>query len=144
MNAQKIIEAAKAAGADAKVVIMGAGGYFDGTPHGITFEAVQITVDRWTDRNSIATENAVEKALKRFRGTCTARSWSHVYTVYTVCKVADHEAAEAAERESRIFLDAFWEEIHRQKEAGEKDDADKAITAGRAALDAAGYGREAA
>lgn len=144
MNAKKIIEAAKAAGADAKVITMGAGGYFDGTPHGITFEAVQITIDRWTNNNSTATENAVEKALKRFRGIYTARSWSHVFTVWNICTQEDHKRAEEAQRESRIFLDAFWEEIHRQKEAGEKDNADKAITAGRAALDAAGYGREAA
>lgn len=144
----KVIKAATAAGANARITAIGAGLYHDGKQHGEIIDIVFVSIDRYKyghyNGNSTRIAQEARKAISRVKGT-TIKEVSHPgFYIYQVYTTADAERAEALQKEANIFLEAFHQEHHRQNAAGEKLDTDKAIASGHEALKAAGYTKEAA
>lgn len=136
---QRIIEAATAAGAEARQTQTAAGTlYFDGEQHGEVYDIVFISVSRYSfghyngDAATIAKE--ARKAAGRFKGVTIKEIEHPGFYVYEVFTAEDAERAEKLRAEANIFLEAFHEERHRQRVAGEPDDAQKAAKAGRDAI----------
>lgn len=140
---ERIIAAAAEKGADARQTTTAAGTlYHDGTQHGKLFDIVLISVDKYNGRHynhdaqGIAYKAA--RAAARFKGI-TIKEIDHPgYYIFQVFRTADAEEAERLKEEAKIFLNAFWEEVHRQHVNSEPDNQSKAIEAGHAALTAAG------
>jgi hypothetical protein len=139
----RIEEAVKATGAEARQTGISAGLYYDGTQHGEIIESVYISVSKYTarhyDGDASKTAAAARKAAGRFKGV-TVKEISHPsYYIYIVTTTDDRERADALQAKAEIFLKAFHQERHRQRITGEPDDANKAIKAGHDALKTAGY-----
>lgn len=136
----RIEEAVKATGAEARQTAISAGLYYDGTQHGELIEAVYISVDRYSagHYNSSAAKVAQEarKAAGRFKGISIREVDHQSFYIYIVTTKADRERADALQAKADIFLEAFHQERHRQRITGEPDDINKAIRAGHDAIKA--------
>lgn len=139
----RIEEAAKATGAEARQTTIAAGLYYDGVQHGALIEAVYISVDRYSaghyNSNAAKVAQEARKAAGRFKGISIREVDHQSFYIYIVTTKADSERADALQAKAEIFLKAFHQERHRQRITGEPDDANKAIKAGHDALKTAGY-----
>ena len=145
---EKIIEAVKATGAEAKKTAISAGCYFDGTQHGEIFDIVMISVDRYDPRfhgcDTVRVARDARKAAARFKDVTVKEVNHNSFYIYHVFNAEDLKRAETLQKEAEVFLEAFYVERHRQHINGEPDNADKAIKAGHKALSEAGYSITAA
>lgn len=139
----RIEEAVKATGAEARKTAISAGLYYDGTQHGEIISAVYITISKYTaghyNGDATRTAEAARKAAGRFKGISIREVDHQSFYIYIVTTKADSERADALQAKAEIFLKAFHQERHRQRITGEPDDANKAIKAGHDALKTAGY-----
>lgn len=136
----KIIEAVKATGAEAKKTGISAGLYYDGTQHGEIIDAVYITISRYTaghyNGDAARIAGAARKAAGRFKGVSIKEVDHPGFYIYIVTTTTDRERADKLQREADAFLDAYHEEIHRQRVTGEPENIDKAHKAGNDAIKA--------
>lgn len=139
----RIEEAVKATGAEARQTGITAGLYYDGTQHGEIISAVYITISKYTaghyNSSAASIATAARKAAGRFKGVTVKEIDHQSYYIYIVTTTADREKADALQAKAEIFLEAFHQERHRQRITGEPDDANKAIKAGHDALKTSGY-----
>ena len=138
---EKIIQAAKCAGADAIQTVGSMGTlYHDGAQHGKLFDVVRITVDKYQHGQAAAqiARNAA-KAAARFKGVTVKEDMHPHFYIYNVMLTEDIQKAESMRQEAQTFLNAFHQERHRQHMAGEEYNTNKAIAAGHMALINAGH-----
>ena len=139
----RIIEAVKATGAEARMTVISAGLYYDGTQHGELIDCIFVSVDKYNagryngDAARIAAE--ARKAAGRFKGVSIKEESHPSFYIYIITTSEDRARADALNAEAHIYLEAFWNEEHRQHISGETANHGKAIEAGHAALIAAGY-----
>ena len=136
----RIEEAVKATGAEARQTGITAGFYYDGTQHGEIIEAVYISISKYTaghyNGDATRTAEAARKAAGRFKDVSIKEVGHQSYYIYIVTTAADRKRADALQEEANAFLEAYHNEIHRQRITGEQDDVNKAIEAGHEAIKA--------
>ena len=136
----RIEEAVKATGAEARQTGITAGLYYDGTQHGEIISAVYITISKYTaghyNGDATRTAEAARKAAGRFKGIAIKEVEHQSFYIYIVTTAADRKRADALQEEANAFLEAYHNEIHRQRITGEPDDINKAIRAGHDAIKA--------
>ena len=136
----RIEEAVKATGAEARQTGIAAGLYYDGTQHGEIIEAVYISVDRYSaghyNSNAAKVAQEARKAAGRFKGISIREVDHQSFYIYIVTTAADRKRADKLQKEANEFLEAYHKEIHRQRITGEPDDINKAIRAGHDAIKA--------
>lgn len=136
----RIEEAVKATGAEARQTTITAGLYYDGTQHGEIISAVYITISKYTaghyNSSAASIATAARKAAGRFKGISIREVDHQSFYIYIVTTKADRERADKLQKEASEFLEAYHQEIHRQRITGEPDDISKAIRAGHDAIEA--------
>lgn len=136
----RIEEAVKATGAEARKTAISAGLYYDGTQHGEIIEAVYISISKYTaghyNGDATRTAEAARKAAGRFKGISIREVDHQSFYIYIVTTKADRERADKLQKEASEFLEAYHQEVHRQRITGEPDDINKAIRVGHDAIKA--------
>lgn len=139
----RITEAVKATGAEARKSVISAGLYFDGVQHGELIDCIFISVSKYTgghyNGSAANVAAAARKAAGKYKGIAIKEEPHPGFYIYIITTKEDRARADALNAESAVYLEAFWNEEHRQHITGEEPNHDKAIDAGHAALIAAGY-----
>ena len=143
MKLNRIMEAIKATGAEARETAYSAGLYYDGTQHGELIPCIFVSVSIWEHGAAAAgIDKQILKSIKRYKGIVARPIHSHGFYSYFVMGTEDSGKADYLQAKADVFLEAFHQERHRQRIAGEEDNAEKAIQAGHNALLNAGYSLE--
>lgn len=140
---EAIAPAIAATGAEARITAISAGLYYDGTQHGAMIDCIFVSVDKYSasgyNRNAARIAAEARKAAGKFKGISIKEESHPGFYIYIITTSEDRARADALNAEAHIYLEAFWNEEHRQHITGEEPNHDKAIEAGHAALIAAGY-----
>ena len=139
---EKIIKAVQETGADARETATAAGLYFDGIQHGELIPIIRVTIDKYNhsgryDSTASQTARKARKAAGKFKGISIREQSHNSYYIFDVMTEEDRERAENLQKKADLFLDAFWQEIHRQSVEQEDRNQEKAVKAGHKAIEAA-------
>lgn len=135
MNTKKIIEAIKATGAEARESVYSAGLYYDGQQHGELIPCVFVSIERYAfgRYNADRIIKDAKKVIKHHRDVIYLDESHSGHEIYIIMSKEDAERIPILRNEAETFLNAFWEELHREY------NQEKAIEAGHTALIAARY-----
>lgn len=139
---EKIIKAVQETGADARETVTAAGLYFDGIQHGELIPIIRIVIDKYNhsgryDSTASQTAREARKAAGKFKGISIREQSHNSYYIYDIMTEEDREKSESLQKKADLFLNAFWQEIHRQNIEQEEHDQTKAVKAGQEAIEAA-------